>query len=66
VGTELRRTFINTLRDYLRDNEVDRLDPGEVTSTGGERDMLAAARARVADEIARLMAVFGSAGKARA
>ncbi len=64
VGTVLRRAFITTLRDYLRDREVDSLDPGEVTSTGGEQDMLASARARVAGEIARLMAVFGCVGKA--
>lgn len=65
VGTALRRAFISSLRDYLRDHDVDRLDPGEVTSTGGSLDMLAAARARVAAEVERLMAVFGSAGKAR-
>jgi ketose-bisphosphate aldolase len=66
VGTVLRRAFINTLRDYLHGCEVDSLDPGEVTSTGGEQDMLAAARARVAEEITRLMTVFGSAGRAGA
>jgi ketose-bisphosphate aldolase len=66
VGTVLRRAFINSIRGYLRDHDVDRLDPGEVTSTGGSQDMLAAARARVAAEIERLMVVFGSAGKARA
>ncbi len=48
VGTLLRRTFVNALRDYLGDHDTDRLDPGEVTSTGGEWDMLAVARARVA------------------
>jgi ketose-bisphosphate aldolase len=64
VGTILRRTFINSLRDFLQNNDVDRLDPGEVTSTGGSQDMMIRARARVAEEVARLMAVFGSTGRA--
>ena len=64
VGTVLRRTFINSLQCYLREHNVQRLDPGEVTSTGGELDMLASARAQVAREVLRLMAVFGSTGKA--
>jgi ketose-bisphosphate aldolase len=64
VGTLLRRTFVNALKDYLAAHDTDRLDPGEVTSTGGRLDMLAEARARVASEVARLMKSFGSAGKA--
>lgn len=64
VGTLLRRTFVNALRDYLAAHDTDRLDPGEMTSTGGNQDMLAEARARVASEVARLMTSFASAGKA--
>jgi ketose-bisphosphate aldolase len=64
VGTLLRRTFVNALKDYLAAHDTDRLDPGEMTSTGGKLDMLAEARARVASEVARLMKSFGSAGKA--
>jgi fructose-bisphosphate aldolase class II len=64
VGTVLRRTFINSLRDYLSGRDVDRLDPGEVTSTGGELDMLVGARGHVAETVMRLMEVFGSQGKA--
>jgi ketose-bisphosphate aldolase len=64
VGTLLRRTFINSLKGFLGSHDTDRLDPGEVTSTGGGSDMLAEARARVSAEVARLMRSFGSAGKA--
>lgn len=64
VGTLLRRTFVNAIRDYLADHDADHLDPGELTSTGGQWDMLAGARARVASEVARLMRSFGSAGMA--
>jgi fructose/tagatose bisphosphate aldolase len=38
VGTLLRRTFINSLRRYYEQHDVDTLDPGEVTSTGGADD----------------------------
>jgi ketose-bisphosphate aldolase len=63
VGTVLRRRFINSLKRFISENDVDRLDPGEVTSTGGSRDMLAAARAGVAAEIVALMKLFGSANQ---
>ena len=64
VGTALRRTFINSLKGYFLEHEVDRLDPGAVTSVGGPLDMLAAARAAVAAQVERLMKLFGSDGKA--
>jgi ketose-bisphosphate aldolase len=64
VGTLLRRTFIQAVKDYLGSHDTDRLDPGEMTSTGGEWDMLAGARARVAGEVAKLMRSYGSAGMA--
>ncbi len=63
VGTVLRRTFINSLKRYFHERDVDSLDPGEVTSTGGDRDMLVAARAAVAAEVASLMKLFGSANR---
>jgi ketose-bisphosphate aldolase len=63
VGTVLRRSFINALKRYFSETEVDRLDPGEVTSTGGPRDMLVAARTAVAAEIVALMKLFGSANQ---
>jgi fructose-bisphosphate aldolase class II len=66
VGTTLRRTFINSLKGYFLTHEVDRLDPGAVTSVGGHQDMLAAARADVAAEVERLMRLFGSDNKAAA
>jgi len=64
VGTVLRRTFINSLKGYFQAHDADLLDPGEVTSIGGELDMMAAARADVAAEVVRLMTIFGSAKKA--
>jgi ketose-bisphosphate aldolase len=60
VGTVLRRRFINSLKRYYLANDVDLLDPGEVTSVGGARDMLTAARSEVASEVTALMKLFGS------
>jgi ketose-bisphosphate aldolase len=64
VGTVLRRTFINSLRRYFSERDVDALDLNEVTSMGGPDDMLVAARAAMSHEIAHLIAVFGSDGRA--
>ncbi len=64
VGTMLRRTYINSLKGYFQQHEVERIDPGEVTSDGGKRDMLAQARADISEEVARLITTFGCAGKA--
>lgn len=64
VGTALRRTFINSLKSWFEKHNVDLLDPGQVTSMGGEQDMMAAARADVAAEVVRMMLIFGSAEKA--
>ncbi len=64
VGTALRRTFINSLKSWFEKHNADLLDPGQVTSMGGEQDMMAAARADVAAEVVRMMLIFGSAEKA--
>lgn len=66
VGTALRRTFINSLNSWFQKHNADLLDPGEVTSMGGELDMMAAARADIAAEVVRLMSIFGSVKKAGA
>jgi ketose-bisphosphate aldolase len=60
VGTVLRRRFINSLKRYYLANDVDLLDPGEVTSVGGARDMLTAALSELASEVTALMKLFGS------
>ena len=64
VGTILRRTFIDKLKSYYLSREVDTLDPNEVTSKGGEMDMLVSARRAITDEVNRMMNLFGSVKKA--
>ena len=63
IGTVLRRAFINSLKEYYQNNEVDDLDPNEITSTGGPRDMLVRARKAVAGEVIRFIDLLGSSGQ---
>lgn len=64
VGTVLRRTYINSYKEYFLTHQVDTLDPNELTSTGGELDMHRTVRSKVSDEVARLIRLFGSVNKA--
>jgi fructose/tagatose bisphosphate aldolase len=64
VGTVLRRTFIDSLKSYYRSNDVDKLDPNDVTSKGGELDMLVQARKNISEEVIRMLRLFGSVKKA--
>ncbi len=64
VGTILRRTFIDALKGYYLFREVDTLDPNDVTSKGGEMDMLVSARRAITGEVIRMMNLFGSIRKA--
>lgn len=63
VGSVLRRAYVNALQEFIRNNEISRIDPGSLTSTGGSQDMLYRARMAVKDEVIRLMELLGSAGK---
>ena len=62
VGTILRRTFINALDRYFREHDAKTVDPNEGTSTGGQDNLLLAARGAVTGEVLALMSAFGSAG----
>lgn len=64
VGTVLRRIYIDTLKEYFQREDVDKLDPNEVTSSGGGRDMMTQARGNIRREVCRFMDVFGSSGRA--
>ncbi len=63
VGTILRRTFINSLKEYYRVNDIGSLDVNDVTSKGGDIDMLVQARKRIAEEVTRMIYLFGSEKK---
>lgn len=65
VGTVLRRALIDTLKRYFEEEPVDRLDPNEITSKGGRRDVLVRARKNICAEVCRFMDIFGSENKAK-
>lgn len=64
VGTAMKRTFINSIREYLGANDVVSTNPHEVVGMGGDRDMLCGAREAIACKVAEMMKVFGCAGMA--
>jgi len=64
VGTVMKRVYINALREYFRDHDLDHTDPHRVIGLGGELDMLVKARLAVTDEIVRFMEILGCCGKA--
>jgi len=65
VGTALKRVFLNTIKDYLRENNVDTIDPHEVIGKGGKLDLLVRTRNMMADEVVRFIKIFGSENKAK-
>jgi ketose-bisphosphate aldolase len=65
VGTALKRIYINSLHNYLKDNSVNTVNPHEIIGIGGERDILCAAREAVACKIAEMMESFGCVGRAK-
>lgn len=64
VGTVMKRAFLNSIRSYLSNHEVDRMDPHDIIGKGGEPDMLSGARTAVTDEVVRFIKIFGCENKA--
>lgn len=65
VGTVLKRMYLNAIKGYLREHEVDTMSPHAVVGEGGSLDMLGQARAMIVDEVVRLIQLFGSEHQAR-
>ena len=64
VGTVMKRAYLKSIRSYLDNHEVEKMDPHDVIGRGGDLDMLSGARAAIADEVARFIKIFGSENKA--
>ena len=64
IGTVMKRAFLKSVQSYLKDHEVDRMDPHDVIGRGGELDMLSGAREAIADEVVRFMKILGCVNKA--
>jgi ketose-bisphosphate aldolase len=65
VGTMLKRIFIQNIQSYLKNHDVDRMDPHDIIGRGGEKDMLCEAREAITEEIIKYIKIFGSENKAK-
>jgi ketose-bisphosphate aldolase len=64
VGTILKRAYLNYIHSYLKEHDIDKMDPHNIIGRGGDADLLCGARQAVCDEIVRFIKVFGSENKA--
>jgi ketose-bisphosphate aldolase len=64
VGTVLRRVFINHVRGYMAEHNVENYIAHEVMSTGGPLDVFAGAREAMTEEVIRFIQLLGSKDKA--
>ncbi|MEP7257063.1 MAG: class II fructose-bisphosphate aldolase [Flavitalea sp.] len=65
VGTILKRAYIKSIQNYLKEYNVEKMDPHNVIGRGGELDMLCAARASVCGEVVRYIKTIGSENMAK-
>jgi ketose-bisphosphate aldolase len=64
VGTSLKRTCLNYLRDRLGREEFSHINPHQLIGQGGPDDLFTGARDLMTEEITRYIQVFGSEGMA--
>ena len=64
VGTVMKRAYLKSIRSYLDNHEVDKMDPHDIIGRGGELDMLSGARKAISDEIVEFIRIFGSENQA--
>jgi fructose/tagatose bisphosphate aldolase len=64
VGTILKKTFVGSLKDSLSNLDTENIDFHALVGGGGEDDFLSRARMDMANEVMRLIKIFGSDGKA--
>jgi fructose/tagatose bisphosphate aldolase len=63
VGSRLKRAFLNALREACR-SVPENANPYECIGSGLDNDVLVAGRRAMASEVARMMRLFGSSGRA--
>jgi ketose-bisphosphate aldolase len=64
VGTILKRTYISSIQQYLKQNDIENMDPHKIIGRGGEADMLCSARAAIAVEVTKFIKIIGCGNKA--
>ena len=65
VGTVLKRAYLDYIQFYLKDHNVEKMDPHAVIGRGGEEDMLCGAREAIANVILEFMKILGCENKAK-
>ena len=65
VGTALKRAYLDYIQSYLRDHNVEKMDPHNVIGRGGEEDMLCGAREAIKNVVLRFMKTLGCENKAK-
>lgn len=64
VGTILKRAYISSIQQYLKQNDIENMDPHKIIGRGGESDMLCSARAAIAVEVTKFIKIIGCGNKA--
>ena len=64
VGTVLKREYINAIRPFYTEKNLDSIDTHKTIGWGGEDDMICVGRQAISDKICEFIDMFGCAGKA--
>lgn len=64
VGTVLKREYINAIRPFYLEKNLDTIDTHKTIGWGGEDDMICVGRRAISDKICEFIDMFGCAGKA--
>lgn len=64
VGTVLKRAYINAIRPFYTEMDLDHVDTHKTIGWGGEADMICVGRKAISDKICEFIDLFGCAGKA--
>jgi ketose-bisphosphate aldolase len=65
VGTVLKRSYLKYIQSYIKEHEIDKMDPHDVVGRGGESDILSGARGALTDEVVKFIKIFGCENKAQ-
>ena len=64
IGTVMKRAYLNSIKAYFDEHEVDKLDPHDVIGRGGKEDILSVARESITEEVVKFIKIFGCENKA--
>jgi ketose-bisphosphate aldolase len=64
VGTVLKRSYINAIRPFYTEKNLDTADAHATIGWGGENDMLSVGREAITNKILEFIDIFGCAGMA--